>query len=119
MMEGSTTVFPDDSSTSIWLGLRTSRMMPPIGRPAKANGGIGSPDLGLKAFRHPGTMEGLPPRSAADHSILPLFGPVRVAIGTLCIIFIRVSVRHPFSHVSRHIVQAVRTAARFELSRGS
>src|SRR5437867_7584678 len=142
-------------SISMWGGVRRSRMIPAMGKPAKISATTknahfsrlssmdppekktDSTQVRAHSWRseiqsshpssraspeplgNPGTVRGLTPRSTSDHFVLSFLRPLGIAIGALGVILVVVGVMDPLCDIACHVIQSVRTPARFELPRRS
>src|SRR2546422_6630830 len=113
---------PTSAAYPAWIRRRKSQIQlglgPTLGA-AKPNSRIGPPELRLKPLGDPGTVRGLAPRSSSDHLVLSVLRPLGIAIGALGVILVVVGVMDPLCDIACHVIQSVRTPARFELPRRS
>src|SRR5437016_2958813 len=113
---------PTSAAYPAWIRRRKRqirlRLGPTLGA-AKSNRRIRPPELRLKPLGNPGTVRGLTPRSTSDHFVLSFLRPFGIAIGALGVILVVVGVMDPLCDIARHVIQSVRTPARFKFPRGS
>src|SRR5207245_7230112 len=78
---------------------------------------IRPPEPRVATLGHAGPGRRLPPRPPSDHLVLSLFRPLGVAIGSLGVILVVISVMDPFCDVPGHVIQAIRASSSLEFPR--